>query len=74
MNHRHPTPSWSTKLDPRCKLAIDRIRQEFPSISTHSEAVAVAVALTYEAVIHKGVQTLPVPDQILPTNEEAFDD
>jgi hypothetical protein len=33
------------------QVAIDRIRQAFPGIPTQSEAVAVAVAFTYQAVI-----------------------
>lgn len=74
MNYHHTFPNWSTKLDPRCKLAINQIRLEFPGISTHSEAVAVAVAFTYEAVTLQGIQSLPVPDLVLPANEDVFDD
>lgn len=67
-------PTWSVKLNPLCKCAIQRIRQEFPDISTHSEAVAVAVAFTYEAVVRQGIQRLPVLDMVLPADEGVFDD
>lgn len=66
--------SWSVKLDPRCKSAIEDIRQAFPDIPTHAEAVAVAVAFTYQAVCQQGLQSLPTPDGVLPANEDHFDE
>jgi len=66
--------AWSVKLDPRCKSAIEDIRQAFPDIPTHSEALAVAVAFTYQAVCHEGLKRLPTPDMVLPANEEHFDE
>jgi hypothetical protein len=66
--------TWSVKLDSRCKPAIERIRHEFAGISTHAEAVAVAIAFTYQAVTDGGIRHLPIPDDVLPANEDLLDD
>lgn len=70
MNSNLLRANWSVKLDPRCKLAIEGIRRAFPDIPTHSEAVAVAVAFTYQAVCQQGLHSLPAPGSVLPANED----
>ena len=74
MNSLDSRKAWSVKLDPRCKSAIEDIRQAFPDIPTHAEAVAVAVAFTYQAVCRQGLQSLPAPELVLPANEDRYDE